>query len=141
MTVILLIQRIAIGLFFAISGIHKLVNKQRHATLVATFRDLHIPNPGFMQWFVPCVELFAGLGVMTGTLTPLASLGLMAICLVALITDGSRRIKAMHPIDRADRLDDYLYLPETLLLLLLLYPAFYGAGLFSVDYAIWSILK
>ncbi len=42
-----------VGLFFAISGFHKLFFKQRHEALVETLKDDKIPFVGLFQWFVP----------------------------------------------------------------------------------------
>jgi uncharacterized membrane protein YphA (DoxX/SURF4 family) len=69
---------------------------------------------GFNQWWVPLVEFSAGGGVLAGLLAPLAALGLLVIILVSIATSGRQRIKAYRRIDRADRIDDWLYLPETL---------------------------
>jgi uncharacterized membrane protein YphA (DoxX/SURF4 family) len=57
-------MRFALGLFFALSGAHKLTNKERHKTFVETLTGLGIPYIGMLQWFVPGVELFGGLGVV-----------------------------------------------------------------------------
>jgi putative oxidoreductase len=93
-----------------------------------------------MQWLVPGVEFSAGLGVASGTLTPLAAAGLIAICVVATCTDGLKRIAAWSPLDRGDYADDVLYLPEVLYALILLYVAFHGAGTYSVDYILHTII-
>jgi len=65
-----------------------------------------------LQWFVPGVEFFGGLGVAVGFLTPLAALGLLVICAVALATNSPMVIASYKPIDLADRVDDWLYQPE-----------------------------
>jgi len=41
------------GSFFALSGFHKLTNKERHKTFQETLRVLGIPHVGVLQWFVP----------------------------------------------------------------------------------------
>jgi putative oxidoreductase len=127
-------MRLALGLFFVLSGIHKLTNKERHKTFVATLRELGIPYIGILQWFVPGVEFFGGLGVAFGFLTPLAALGLLVICSVALLTSSPAVIESYKPIDRADRLDDWLYQPELVYALMLLYFIAAGAGPISVDH-------
>ena len=55
-----------------------------------------------------------GGAVLVGLLAPLAALGLLVLILVAIATSGRQRIKLYKPIDRGDRIDDWLYLPETL---------------------------
>lgn len=125
--------RAATGSFFVLSGYHKLFNKARHASLTGTLKADGIPAVWAMQWFVPAVEFLGGLGVTTGTLTPLAALGLLAICTVATCTDGLGRIAAWSPIDRADYVDDVLYLPEVIYAAILAYIVAHGAGPWSVD--------
>jgi uncharacterized membrane protein YphA (DoxX/SURF4 family) len=126
-------MRFALGSFFVLSGFHKLTNKERHKTFVETLRALGIPLIGLLQWFVPGVEFFGGLGVAFGFLTPLAALGLLAICLVALLTSSPTVVASYKPIDRADRVDDWLYQPETMYALMLFYFIAAGAGPFSID--------
>lgn len=115
--VALTLLRLSLGLFFAFSGFHKLFNKHRHAVLVSTFKDLKIPAIGFNQWWVPGVEFSAGLALVSGILAPLASMGLVVICLVATCTAGKKRVAQYEPIDLADTIDDFLYLPEVLYIL------------------------
>jgi putative oxidoreductase len=131
--VLMLGIRLAVGVFFTLSGYHKLTNVKRRALLVETLKDCRIPFVSVMQWFVPSVELVGGLAVAAGALTPFAAFGLALICLVATCTDGARRVKSQAAVDVADLVDDILYLPEVTYTLLL--PIFIvgGAGPFSVD--------
>ena len=92
-------MRFALGLFFVLSGVHKLTNKERHKTFVETLRVPRIPRIGILQWFVPGVEFFGGLGVAVGFLTPLAALGLLVICSVALLTNSPTVVASYKPID------------------------------------------
>ena len=126
-------MRFALGSFFVLSGVHKLTNAERHQTFVETLRALGIPRIGLFQWFVPGVEFLGGLGVAVGCLTPLAALGLLVICLVALLTSSPTVVASYKPIDRADRVDDWLYQPELMYALMLLYFIAAGAGPVSVD--------
>ncbi len=125
--------RIATGVFFVFSGYHKLTNAERRATFVGTLQSCGIPFLPVMQWFVPSVEFLGGLGVAFGFLTPLAALGLAVICVVAACADGLRRVKTWGAIDRLDVIDDVLYLPEVLYVLLLALFIANGAGPFSLD--------
>jgi uncharacterized membrane protein YphA (DoxX/SURF4 family) len=86
-----------------------------------------------LQWFVPGVEFFGGLGVAVGFLTPLAALGLLVICSVALLTNSPTVVASYKPIDPGDRVDDWLYQPEMMYTLMLLYFIAAGAGPISVD--------
>jgi uncharacterized membrane protein YphA (DoxX/SURF4 family) len=127
------VARVATGFFFVASGFHKIFNATRHQTLVDTLKACNIPCVPFFAWFVPVVELLAGLGVMFGFLTPLSALGLLIICLVALATDGIPKIKDWAPLDWADWIDDILYLPETLYVILLGLIITMGSGPVSLD--------
>ena len=127
-------MRFALGSFFVLSGIHKLTNKERHATFVETLKALGIPRIGIFQWFVPGVEFFGGLGVAFGFLTPLAALGLLVICSIALLTSSPAVVASYKPIDRAYRVDDWLYQPELIYALMLLYFIAAGAGPVSLDH-------
>jgi uncharacterized membrane protein YphA (DoxX/SURF4 family) len=136
----LLINRIALGAFFTISGFHKLFNRQRHAVFVSELEADRVPRLGFNQWFVPGVEFSGGLALLTGMLAPLAALGLFVICLVAVHTSGKRRVISYMPIDRADYVDDVLYLPEVLYLVMLLIVVLAGPGPLRLDSVILAAL-
>ena len=131
--VALTINRIAVGAFFMLSGYHKLFNAQRHRTFVDELKGLGVPAVGFNQWWVPTIEFAAGGAVLIGLLAPLAALGLLVIILIAIATSGRQRIKLYKPIDEADRIDDWLYLPETLYAVLLIVVVSAGAGPYSLD--------
>ncbi len=124
----LLLNRLFLGLFFAMSGFHKLFNKGRHAQLVVTLESSHIPLVRINQWWVPAVELLGGIALVAGILAPLAALALTVECVVAVATDGWKRIASYRPIDKADWLDDLLYLPETLAIAALLVIVGLGPG-------------
>ena len=73
-------------------------------------------------------------------LAPLAALGLLFVILVAIATSGRQRIKTYMPIDRADRIDDWLYLPETLYAFMLIIVISAGAGPYSLDALVLSLI-
>ena len=129
----LTLSRIAIDAFFMLSGYHKLFNAERHRTVVEEFKALGIHAIGFNQWWVPLVEFSAGAAVFAGLLAPLAALGLLFIIVVAIATSGRQRLAMFKPIDRADRIDDFLYLPETLYAFMLIVVISAGAGPYSLD--------
>src|SRR3984957_16244274 len=136
----LTLNRVAVGLFFMLSGYHKLFNAERHRVFANELRSLHVPAVGINEWWVPFVEFSAGGAVVIGLIAPLAALGLLAVILIASATSGRERIKAYKPIDEDDRIDDWLYLPETLyaFMLSVVIPA--GAGPHSLDAAIFSLI-
>ena len=137
----LTLNRIAVGAFFMLSGYHKLFNPERHRLFIDELKALGVPRVGFNQWWVPLVEFTAGGGVLLGLLAPLTALGLLVIILVAMATSGRQRIKLYKPIDQADRIDDWLYLPETLYAFMLIMVVSAGAGPYSLDALILAMMN
>jgi uncharacterized membrane protein YphA (DoxX/SURF4 family) len=136
----LTLNRIVVGTFFMFSGFHKLFNPERHRALADQLKELGIHAVGFNQWWVPTVEFSAGLAVVIGLLAPLAALGLLVITVVAIATTGPQRIKIYKPIDEADRIDDWLYLPEILYAVMLITVVSAGAGPYSLDALILGLV-
>lgn len=120
----------AVGVFFALSGYHKLFNAQRRAALAETLHD-DLPRLGLPDWchrfmmlWLPSWELGAGAVATFAAVWHVIGLGLvakfamvpcLAIMGVALYCEGAQRVASYEPIDTADVIDDWLYLPETLL--------------------------
>ena len=129
----LAINRVAVGLFFLLSGYHKLFDAQRRAALVVTLRSAGFSHVSVLRWLLPCAEFSGGLAVAIGLLSVPAALGLLIISIGATIADGIKRIANWKPIDKADFLDDILYLPEVLYALLLLSVILAGPGPYSLD--------
>lgn len=136
----LTLNRIAVGMFFLFSGYHKLFNPERHRALTDQLKELGVHAVGFNQWWVPTVEFTAGGAVVIGFLAPLAALGLLVITLVAIVTSGPQRINVYKPIDKADRIDDWLYVPETLYAFMLIVVVSTGAGPYSLDAVIFGVI-
>jgi uncharacterized membrane protein YphA (DoxX/SURF4 family) len=136
----LTLNRIAVGAFFMLSGYHKLFDAERHRTFVDELKALGVPAVGFNQWWVPSIEFTAGGAVLIGLLAPLAALGLLVVILIAVATSGRQRIKLYKPIDEADRIDDWLYLPETLYAFMLIIVVSAGAGPYSLDALIVGLI-
>jgi uncharacterized membrane protein YphA (DoxX/SURF4 family) len=137
----LTLNRIAVGIFFMLSGYHKLFNAERHRTVVDELKALGVPAVGFNQWWVPLIEFSAGAAVLIGLLAPLAALGLLVIIVVAIATAGRQRIALYKPIDEADRIDDWLYLPETLYAFMLIMIVSAGAGPYSLDAFVLELMN
>jgi uncharacterized membrane protein YphA (DoxX/SURF4 family) len=139
--VALTLNRIAVGLFFMFSGYHKLFNAERHRALADELKALGIHAVGFNQWWVPTVEFAAGGAVVIGFLAPLAALGLLVITLVAIARSGPQRINVYKPIDKGDRIADWLYVPEMLYAFMLIMVVSAGAGPYSLDAVILSLIE
>lgn len=131
--VALTLNRVALGVFFAIGGYHKLFNASRHAALTDTLQDDGVHAVPIMRWLLPSTEFGGGCALIIGFLSVLAALGLFAICAGAIALDAAKRIRAWQPIDRADWLDDLLYLPETLYCVGLTVVMLAGPGPWSAD--------
>ena len=136
----LTLNRIAVGMFFMFSGYHKLFNPERHRAFADELKELGVHAVGFNQWWVPTIEFSAGGAVVVGFLAPLAALGLLFIIIVAIATSGRQRINAYKPIDRADRIDDWLYLPEILYAFMLIMIVSAGAGPYSLDALVLGLI-
>ena len=133
----LAVPRIAAGLFFVISGAHKLFCKQRHAGLVQTLTADKVPAVWFMQWWVPGWEFAGGAALTVGLLSVPAAAVLTIIMLVATYAEASARVAAYQPLDFADKVDDYLYLPEVVYIILLAVTLLAGPGAFSLDHLLF----
>jgi uncharacterized membrane protein YphA (DoxX/SURF4 family) len=136
----LTLNRVAIGLFFAISGYHKLFNASRHATLTSTLQDDGVHALPIMQWVLPSAEFSGGCALIVGFLSVLAAFGLFVICVGALALDAVKRIRSWQPIDRADWLGDLLYVPEALYCIGLTVVMLAGPGPWSLDARIAALL-
>jgi uncharacterized membrane protein YphA (DoxX/SURF4 family) len=136
----LTLNRVALGVFFAISGYHKLFNASRHATLTRTLQDDGVHAVPMMQWLLPSAEFSGGCALILGLLSVLAAFGLFLICVGALAFDAVKRIRSWLPIDRADWIGDLLYVPESLYCIGLTVVMLGGPGPWSVDARIAALL-
>jgi putative oxidoreductase len=122
--------RVLIGIFFCISGGTKLFVKSQFAVLENTIVQIHAPFPRATALFVATVEFACGAGLAVGLLTPLCAAMLTADMLVATATTS---IHGIHANTFLVWLDDLLYLPEVLYVLILVWLIFSGPGRYSVD--------
>jgi putative oxidoreductase len=122
--------RVLTGVFFCISGGAKLLVPSRFSEMQQTLIQSHIPFPHAGAVFVSLVEFACGGGLVLGLLTPLCAAMLMGDMLVAILTN---RIGSIHASGFLAWLDDFLYLPEVLYVLILFWLLFSGPGPYSVD--------
>jgi putative oxidoreductase len=128
----ILLVRVALGLFFAISGASKLFLAGSRQTMYETLVKAKVPYPRLTTYFVSGVEFVGGSVLTVGLLSSLACLALLVDMLVAILTT---RLSAMPKgLSRLHRLDDFLYLPEVLYVLFLIWLICSGPGKISVDY-------
>jgi putative oxidoreductase len=128
----ILLVRVSLGLFFAISGANKLFVASRAQTMYETLVEAKVPFPRLMTYFVSGVEFVGGCLVAVGLLSILASVALLVDMLVAIVTTKlSAMPKGLSP---PNWLDDFLYLPEVMYVLFFIWLICSGPGKLSVDY-------
>jgi putative oxidoreductase len=122
--------RVLIGIFFCISGGYKLFVPARFKVMEQTLAESHIPFPRANAFVASLVEFACGAGLIVGLLTPLCALVLAVDMIVAIATN---RIKSIQSKGVLAWLDDFLYLPEALYVIILVWLIFSGPGRFSID--------
>jgi putative oxidoreductase len=128
----ILLVRVSLGLFFAISGANKLFVADARQTMYETLVKAKVPFPQLMTYFVSAVEFIGGSLLAVGLLSSLACVALLVDMLVAILTAKlSAMPKGLSPLNW---LDDFLYLPEVLYVLVFVWLICSGPGNFSVDY-------
>jgi putative oxidoreductase len=128
----ILLARVSLGLFFAISGANKLFVADGTKVLYETLVKANIPFPNLMAYFVAGVEFVCGCLVTVGFLSSAASAALSIDMIVAILTSALSTIpKGLTPLKR---LDDFFYLPEALYVIVFIWLICSGPGRFSVDY-------
>jgi putative oxidoreductase len=128
----ILLVRVSIGLFFAISGANKLFFAGGTKPVYDTLLKARVPFPRQTAYFVAGVEFVAGSLVTVGFLSSPACVALLIDMIVATLTSAVSTIpKGLSPLSW---LDDFLYLPEVLYVLFFILLICFGPGKFSVDY-------
>jgi putative oxidoreductase len=128
----ILLVRVSLGLFFAISGANKLLVADSTQTMYKTLVEAKVPFPHLMTYFVSGVEFVGGSLLTVGLLSSLACVALLVDMLVAILTTSlSAMPRGLSPLNW---LDDFLYLPEVLYVLFFLWLICSGPGKFSIDY-------
>ena len=134
----ILLVRLSIGLFFAISGANKLFVAGGTKPVYDTLVKANVPFPRPMAYFVSGVEFVGGSLLTVGLLSSVAGVALLIDMIVATLTSAVSTLpKRLSPLNR---LDDFLYLPEVLYVLFFIWLLFSGPGKFSVDYWLASQL-
>src|SRR5271155_176977 len=128
----ILLVRVSIGLFFAISGANKLFVAGGTKPVYDTLVKAKDPFPRPTAYFVAGVEFVCGSLLALGFLSSPACVALMIDMIVASLTSALSTVpKGLSPLNW---LDDFLYLPEVLYVLFFLWMICSGPGKFSVDY-------
>jgi len=118
----ILLARLTVGLLFLLTG--------------QSLQSAGIPFPRLSAVAVSVVEFVFGGLLVLGALTPLACVMLSGVMVVALATTKIQSIRASSPSEWLSR---FLYLPEVLYLVLLVWLFFSGPGRLSVDEGFLSL--
>jgi putative oxidoreductase len=124
------LARLAVGLLFFLSGRSKLFIPQRREQMRQQLIEAHVPFPDLNALFVSTVEFVCGALLIFGVLTPIACALLACVMITAIATTAIRDVKASSPLSW---LSEFLYLPEVLYLVILIWLFFSGPGWLSVD--------
>ena len=128
----ILLVRVSLGLFFAISGANKLFVAGGMKAIYETLVRAKVPFPHQTAYFVSGVEFVCGSLLTVGFLSSLAGVALLIDMTVATLTNAlSTMPGGLSPVNW---LDDFLYLPEVLYVLFFIWLICSGPGKFSVDY-------
>src|SRR5271168_5147056 len=98
-----LLVRVSLGLFFAISGANKLFVAGSRQTMFETLVEAKVPFPRLMTYFVSVVEFVGGFLLIVGLLSSLASMALLVDMVVAILTTRLSAIpKGLSPLNWLD---------------------------------------
>ncbi len=127
----ILLARVSLGLFFAISGGNKLFVPERHEGLIETIIEAGIPFPEFMAVFLASVEFFGGILLAIGLLSTFCSIALTIAMVVAIATVEIHTIP--KGLSTLDWLSWFLYLPQVMYVLIFVWLMVSGPGPVSLD--------
>lgn len=130
----LLVLHTATGTFFTITGYRKccIAEVREH---VLPFVAKHAGGSTKAAYAVIAGEFAGGLGLLTGTLTQLAAIGLLIIMLGAYLTDTVPEVVKKNDGNnqRTKLLSNLLCTPEWQLIIILIAIAMMGGGAYSLD--------
>jgi putative oxidoreductase len=128
----IVLVRVSIGLFFAVSGGNKLFVAGGTKPVYDTLVKAKVPFPRMTAYFVSGVEFVCGSLMAVGLLSSLACVALLVDMVVAVLTSALSTLP--RGLSFLGWLDDFLYLPEVLYVLFFIWLICSGPGRFSVDY-------
>lgn len=121
-----IIIRLMVGAVFLSEGIQKFLFPDKLGA--GRFAEIGLPYPDFLADFVGCFEIICGILVLIGLFTRLASIPLISIMLVAIITTKSEVLaeKGFWEMMHGSRTDWAMLLGSIFLLIK-------GGGFWSID--------
>jgi len=134
---VVLLARISLGVFFAISGGNKIFVTSQYKIMYETIATAGIPFPEIMTYFVSSVEFVCGCLLIIGLLSTLCCIALIIVMIVALVTVQLATIA--KTLSLINWLDDFLYFPEVMYIIIFLSLISSGPGWLSVDH--WMAVR
>jgi putative oxidoreductase len=125
-----LLARISVGLLFFLSGRAKLFVEARRELMRNTMRQAGVPFPELTAGVTSAVEFVFGAMLLVGLFTPVSCLMLIGVMIGALVTT---QIPALRAGSAIDWLGEFLYLPEVLYVVILVWLLLAGPGWLSID--------
>ena len=127
-----LLARVSMGLFFAISGWNKLFMVSHWKGLLSAMIATGLPFPKFFALFLAWLEFVGGSLLTIGFLSTFFSIALAFAMIVAIVTVEIPYVipPGLGPLDW---LDWFLYLPQVMYVLIFLWLVIKGPGPYSVD--------
>jgi putative oxidoreductase len=127
-----LMARVSMGLFFAISGFNKLTMVSHWQGLLGGMIATGLPFPHFLAAFLAWFEFVGGSLLTVGFMSTFFSIGLAFAMIVAIITVEIPYVipPGLGPLDW---LDWFLYLPQVMYVLIFMWLIIKGPGPYSVD--------
>jgi putative oxidoreductase len=135
----ILLARISLGVFFAISGGNKLFVASRNRQMYETLSGAGIPFPRVMTYVTSSVEFLGGCLLIIGLLSSLCCAALIVQMIVAIITVRVATIPG--GLSFLNWLDDFLYLPEATYIVILIWLICAGPGRFSMDARVFRVSR
>lgn len=117
------VAKVSVGLLFLLSGWAKLFVPSRRAKMLETISAAKIPFPKVNAFVASMIEAVGGFCLIVGIFTPIFAMLLIFVMCVALFTTVLPSIKAGNFVDW---LGEFLYLPETLFVVILFWVALRG---------------
>src|SRR5271155_2623309 len=130
--VAVLLARISLGVFFAISGGNQLFVASQNELMYETIVGAGIPFPHVMTYFVSSVEFVCGCLLIIGLLSTLCCVAFIIDMIVAITTVQLATIT--KALSFMDWLDDFLYLPEVMYIIIFLWLISSRPGRLSIDH-------
>jgi putative oxidoreductase len=127
-----LLARISLGVFFAISGGNKLFVASQYKLMYETIVGAGIPFPYVTAYFVSSVEFVCGCLLIIGLLSTLCCVSLIFDMIVSISTVQLATIT--KGLSLINWLDDFLYFPEVMYIILFLWLIASGPGRLSTDH-------